>query len=336
MDDPVIRTYLNEILARVGIDQRFISQYHKPEDPNLPAAARAFLTPTNERLRDLKVRYARLRCDAVQHSQWSEEFVKSELPLQRFRGDCAFIWQKKDFNLPCTYVLTYYYLMTQGYGDLLRRSTEDDHFGVYSMVVDGEVITRDRLDSVCEIAFLRRLTSPPPSRELRVLDIGSGYGRLAQRLVQSSDNVVVYCVDAIAEASFLCEYYLRFRGVQDRAQVIPLTAVEDRFESLDIDLAINVHSFSECTLASISWWISLLKKHHVRYLFIVPNSGYAAGDHGGTQLLSTERNLGHLDFIPVLNGAGYRLIAMEPKFREPALQRFGVSPTHYFLFELKK
>jgi hypothetical protein len=64
---------------------------------------------------------------------------------------------------------------------------------------------------------------------------------------------------------------------------------------------------------------------------IVLNSGAFDGD----RFLGAESRGPRRDFASVLDANGYRLLAREPKYRDPALQRFGVSPTEYALFELR-
>ena len=84
-----------------------------------------------------------------------------------------------------------------------------------------------------------------------------------------------------------------------------------------IDLAINIHSFSECTLNSLSWWLDILKQHKVPNRMIVPN----AGIHGGTRLIAHEKDIGHLDFLPAIRGRGYELKLKQPKFTDSSFQK---------------
>ena len=61
---------------------------------------------------------------------------------------------------------------------------------------------------------------------------------------------------------------------------------------------------------------------------IVPNTG--------EYLRSRVRDQRSLDFAPALREHGYDLIALEPKYlRSAGVQRHGLYPTHYHLFELK-
>jgi hypothetical protein len=106
--------------------------------------------------------------------------------------------------------------------------------------------------------------------------------------------------------------------------------IETILASHPVHLAVNVHSLSECSLASIEWWLDLLRKHRVRYFLLVPN----ADAHCGTMLLSRERDGSKLDMLPSITSRGYQLVIREPKFKDPDIQRHGISPTHHYLFEL--
>jgi hypothetical protein len=140
----------------------------------------------------------------------------------------------------------------------------------------------------------------------------------------------VFCADAIAVSTFISEYYLRFRGVDDRAEVVALDEIEARLADVPIDVAVNVHSFSEIPQAAIKWWIDFLAARGVQYFMIVPNPD----NHGGTRLVSTETDGSRADYLPLLSAAGYRLATTEPKYLDREVQEYGVSPTSYHLFEL--
>jgi hypothetical protein len=133
------------------------------------------------------------------------------------------------------------------------------------------------------------------------------------------------CADAIPESSVVCEYYLRFRGLESRFKIAPATEVDAALESARGDLAINIHSFSECSLLSVQWWLDHLAAHAVKHFMIVPN----ACGHDGQSLCN---NVGE-DMQPLIEGSGYRLAAMEPKYSDPGVQKFALNPTWFWLFE---
>ena len=97
------------------------------------------------------------------------------------------------------------------------------------------------------------------------------------------------------------------------------------------NLAINIHSFSECTFDYIKFWLELLAENKVSYLMIAPNN---YNNNGGRKLISLERDLSHTDYERLLESFGYCLIAKLPKYLSPIVQHQGVSPTYYYLYEL--
>ena len=299
------------------------------------------MRPDNARLTELKARYLLSSTAAKKHSTWSKKHVNS-IDLQFFRGDNPYVWQHQDKNTEINYFLTSYYVQSIDSLGLLRELQEDGLFGAYTYDFKGELtVSRDLLDSIVEIYFLERSLEISRSPGINLLDIGAGYGRLAHRMVAALPNLGKYfCIDVIPESTFISEYYLRFRKVDQKAVVVPLFEVENILENNSIDLAINVHSFSECTLASIEWWLDILKKYRVKHLMIVPS----AGAHGGTRLLSREREgvretamtreKHFFDLLPHLKSRGYELLVREPKYLDAGAQKYGVSPTHHYLFQL--
>ena len=156
------------------------------------------------------------------------------------------------------------------------------------------------------------------------MDIGSGYGRLAHRMLNALPNVAQYiCTDAFAISSFICEYYLRYRNLESRAKVVLLDEIEDVFRNKTIDIAVNIHSFSECHTSAIEWWLSILAKYEVKNLMVVPNP------------LELRTNDG-VDFGNIIEKHGYRMIAKDPKYTDLVVQKYAISPSNYYLFELRQ
>ena len=307
-----------------------------PVSTSTPADAREKPSDSHRRLVELRTRYAGHPAAAA--SLWGQEYISREISLPEFRADNAFIWQTRTSTRPVhgagvreiNYLLTAYYVRAVDRLGLLDRLSDDDAFGnLLVPVEDGFTVSRELLDSVLEIDFLDRHLGLFSRPKLHLLDIGAGYGRLAHRLVQSVPNLErVYCIDAVAESTFVAEYYLQYRGVSDKAHVIPLDEASTTIREGEVDIATNIHSFSECPLEVIEWWLGLLSTKRVRHLLIVPNTG--------EYLRSRERDQRSLDFAPALREHGYDLIALEPKYlRSAGVQRHGLYPTHYHLFELK-
>jgi len=105
---------------------------------------------------------------------------------------------------------------------------EDDYFGNFVFQIGGKTISRDLLDSILEIYFLdRHLGLASAENHRTILDVGAGYGRLAHRLVSALSGAQRYlCTDAVAESTFISEYYLGFRGLDGRACAVPLDEIE--------------------------------------------------------------------------------------------------------------
>ena len=130
----------------------------------------------------------------------------------------------------------------------------------------------------------------------------------------------------MAASTFVSEYYLRFRKAS-KASVIPLDEIETRLTSQKVDIAINIHSFSECQISAIDWWLALLSRRR-------PVSVYRA-EYGGWQRRAAIADERPEDFMPLIEKRGYRLIAREPKFRDPVVQTYGMNRTYHHLFELR-
>jgi len=293
-------------------------------DSSVPVGSAQYLVRNNDRLKQLKKRYA--GHPAGRHSLWSESYLKREIKLTHFRADNAYVYQKRYAN-DATYALTTQYVLAHDSFGLLTRLPEDELFGNNVIDFDGKLlVSRDLLDSVLEISFLQRELNFASSPQWSMLDIGAGYGRFAHRVVAAIPNLDrIFCTDAIAESTFISEYYLKFRGVDGKAMVVPLDEVEDTLSNTRVDLAVNIHSFGECTLTSISWWLDLLRANKTRFLFIVAN---------GEGLGSTETDKTNIDYLPVILESGYRLKTKEAKYCDsPSVQRHGLYPTNYFLFE---
>jgi hypothetical protein len=258
---------------------------------------------------------------------WQEGILTAD-DLLYFRGDNPYVWQLRGQNADASaYALATYYIKSIDTMSLLSRLAEDGRFGNFVFSVDDTIVSRDLLDSIAEIYFLERhLRLSMPGKRCNVLDIGAGYGRLAHRMLVAFPNIDLYvCADAVAESTFISEYYLGFRGLSDRARVVPLDEIDDSLLGAKIDLAINIHSFSECRLDAIDWWMSILAKHKVNYLMVVPNS---AGSDGESLLTNDGQEMSG-----VIERHGYRRIARDPKYLDPVVQTYAAHPAFHFLFE---
>ncbi|HUQ14123.1 MAG TPA: putative sugar O-methyltransferase [Novosphingobium sp.] len=282
--------------------------------------------PANDdaRLADLELRYGRFDPTVTTPFVWVNGKVSAE-DLSRYRGDNQYVWQRGGLNgNDLAYALSYYYLKSGTGADLLRKMNEDGAFGALTIEVDGRLVSRDLLDSVGEIDFLRRHVGLG-EKPLSVLDVGAGYGRLAYRMTETVE-AFVYATDAFATSTFLCEHYLAHRN--SSAVTVPLDEVDDFLGSTNVDIATNIHSFSECRIEAVEWWIGRLAKAGVRYLMVVPNSVASTGE---PRCLTNDRQ----DMEAVFEAAGYSLVAREPRHRDPLVQRFGLDAAQFNLFQLR-
>jgi len=134
-------------------------------------------------------------------------------------------------------------------------------------------VTRSWVDGQIEIAFLRRaLPAGVDLAALDVLDIGAGYGRLA---VQLAPFVRSYtCVDPVAVSVEVCRTYTQQYAPSVR--VLDVAGLRAAGPTLRPTLALNVHSWNECTAAQIGGWLDLLDDLGVPLLFTVSH-GQNAG-----------------------------------------------------------
>lgn len=321
--------HAKSLLGLSEVERRYLTAEYDDRTP-LPPDADTELTRDNPRLHDLRRRYAALNLPVCRHVQWGESLLEHvNRNLSYFRGDSPYVWNYRE--MPRVTRLKYFVFLNYVSGKdnrgLLSQLEEDGAFGCWHFEYPGyPTVSRDLLDSINEISFLDREFGLFERTGLRVLDIGAGYGRLAHRMLSALPQVVDYCcVDAIPESTFLCDYYLNYRNLMPPARVVPLDQIDSRLQSGGFDLALNIHSFSECSLEAVSWWIDKLARLEVPALMIVPNDP--------TDLLTTEADGDKRDFRPLLEDAGYRLSHREPVFRDQAVQELIGIRDHFFLFK---
>jgi hypothetical protein len=309
-------------------DHRYLTSLHD-DSVALPAGAERELRASNPRLRELREAYAALDLPVTVASRWNESAVESFLDLRFFRGETLITWHYRE--LPKVTSLKYFvllrYVQERDALGLLEKLGEDGAFGCWTFEYDGHGrVSRDLIESVNEISFLERELHLSQRERFSVLDIGAGYGRLAHRMTAGFDQLDDYCcVDAVPESTFLSEYYLRFRGSSPRARVVSLDRLEEDLEPGAFNLAVNIHSFSECTYATVEWWTELIRKLRVPHLVVIPNEP--------NELLTLETDGSRRDFRPLIERAGYRLAHSEPVVSDTAVAELLSLHDRFFLFE---
>jgi hypothetical protein len=333
------RSLLRHLLDSYGYEMVPASQLYEwqrypntlrqcPQPSALSSESEGYLRMDHPRLEELERRYATFDTRVTDPLIWNGAYVEPQ-DLLSFRGDNPYVWQSRGQNMnPVGYALAAYYLQSMDTLRLLTKLSEDDLFGVVTFTINDTTVSRDLLDSIAEIQFLERhLKLSTWAEGPKLVDIGAGYGRLAHRMVSGISNIQSYwCTDAVAISTFICEFYLQFRAVGEKATVVPLDEAEDALMSNPPDIAVNIHSFSECKISAIEWWLALLRNSGVGYLMVVPN----ALDVGGRQLLTNDRS----DFKMVIERHGYELIAREPKYLDQVVQDYAMNPTYHYLFRL--
>lgn len=294
----------------------------------LPAGAAEVLCADHPRLRELQARYARCELPMARRTMWGNDYLGQELDLTRFRGDNVYVWQFR--NVGASARQKYYvYLRDIAARDplrLLELLTEDGLFGCWAFDYPGwPRISRELLDSINELYFLDRHVGMLHKPGFTVLDIGSGYGRLAHRALAAAPQLGRYlCADAVPESTFLCEYYLGFRGCLDRAEVLPLDEIDARLRGRRIDLAVNIHSFSEMSAQAVDGWLARVADLQVPWLLIVPNDA--------DRLLTMEADRSRQPFDALLERYGYGIEVKQAVFADPTLREFMGVTDHFLLF----
>ncbi len=322
-----MREAIKRVLARGGFrierlspEEQLVRHGFDPRHPP-PSADLDYLVPSNPRLADLEGAYRALQESSpegtVASSIWEPATSSRAEDLRFFRGDNLYLWQYTRSPRHNAYRFFIFgevrgrHRRVQLAGTVL---TEDGGFGCFTFDFEGmPTLSRDLLDSVNEITFLAKHTDILSKPGYQVVDIGAGYGRLADRVLTAAPNVGQYwCLDAVARSTFLCEYYLKHRGLQDRGVTVPLHELEGRLPASGIDLAVNVHSFSEMPFAAVRSWLSLLAEREVPRLLIVPNEE--------DELWSREPDGSRRDCSGLLKDAGYQLQIAEHTIQDPGVR----------------
>lgn len=309
-------------------DRAYRTALFPPGTP-APADADQALRDDHPDLEALRRRYAGAP-QLPRSPRWSAASAARHAHLRHFRGESLFLWNLRDGEAAARDRYRTYagYVAARDHAGLLGRLHEDGAFGCWTFPVDGlGTVSRDLLDSVNELLFLDRRLQVLGRPGLRVLDIGAGYGRLAHRFTAAAPGLADYCcVDAVPEATFLSRYYLGYRGCIPPARVVPFDEIDTALAPGHFDLAVNIHSFSECPLEAIRWWLQQLRRLRVPDLLIVPNDG--------ERLLSTERDRSRRPFEPLMADAGYRRVHGEPVIDDPAVRGLVGSHDSFLLFRL--
>lgn len=314
------------VVSRLDEDmRRAVNLTHNDAVP-LPEGAEAYLRADNPRLTELQAAYDGLDIPAAAHTQWDTGWLDKNLSMAWFRGDNAYVWQFRQLGQAATIRMYLAMLDVESRDDLglFGKVEEDGLFGAWTFQFgERPEVSRDLLDSINEINYLDDRMGLATVDGLRVLDIGAGYGRLAHRMSTALPNLAAYdCIDGVATSTFLCDYYTRFRGCPESVRVVRLDEHEKLGDSYDV--AVNIHSFSECSLDAIRWWLDRIAEREVPWLLIVPNTP--------DELRSTELDGTMRPFRQDVLDRGYELVDDRPIHDNPELLPLIDLHDRFYLF----
>jgi len=200
---------------------------------------------------------------------WQEK-VKASLP--NFCADTIYVEQMSPPESEFKEVL-------ESLGERIKADpvaqVRDYQYGARVVDIPGfGPVTRMWLDAQVEIDFLRRggpkewmLGNPKPS----VFEIGGGYGRLAVELAPLIGEYLM--VDPVPISVQLARVYTQRHAARDPLNIMVANISQYRELKPELvgqfDLAINIHSWNECSIQNIAAWVNELRGLKVSYLFTV-------------------------------------------------------------------
>lgn len=183
-------------------DWAYSKQFKRPRAA-LPKEADQYLTWDNSTLVDLQRRYADR--PVFSHTFWKE--WRKHIDLKRFRGEGHYLTQQRRKNVGAQYLATTAVIEVTDDWHLLEGLREDGLFGCHTYRFgNNRLVSRDLLDSILELRFLRKALSAGRNDRLRAFAIGAGYGRFAHHFLATFPQGSITNADGIAESTFLCEF----------------------------------------------------------------------------------------------------------------------------------
>lgn len=151
-------------------------------------------------------------------------------------------------------------------------SSINPYFSVRKLIADfnnsPNLVLTD-LGSVCDVAIIKSFLGKG-ARSHRILEIGGGYGRLAQALTDNGGYKLSYdMVDVVPSSLALAKSYLSMSGLSvadgvgtsnPDSVLLHLPSSVENLPDRSVDLAINVESFQEMTQEWVDYWVSLINR----------------------------------------------------------------------------
>lgn len=247
------------------------------------------------------------------------------IDMNNFRGESFYLAQFLYGATPEKYWTQFGYLMDgQPEADewnWLRIAQEDNAFGCLTLKSENMVISRDLLDSISEIKFIQDSLRFTYGDHVSVLDIGAGYGRFAHRFGTIFENSHIHTTDAVPISSYICGHYLTYRNMDSQTTTWPLFSLGELSKE-KVDVAVNIHSFSECTLESINSWLDLVVDMGIHNLFIVPHD---------ERFICCDTDGSNPSFRPAIEKHGFSIRRAVSKYPE-SLRNLAPFPTTYYMF----
>ena len=200
---------------------------------------------------------------SLQYGMWDtwQETVRASLP--NFARNPIYVEQDSVPEAKFEEVANRVFENTPNDPDGMVRDAE---FGARVVNTSRGPLTRMWLEAEQETTFLVRNTCS--LRSLNVVEIGAGYGRLAVPLSRYCARYV--CVDAVPISTEISRSYCaRFAPRVEVPSLPDFLALKNRGDEYRFNVAINIHSWNECTLEQIKWWLTMLRELEVGYLFTV-------------------------------------------------------------------
>ena len=224
----------------------------------------------NKTLNELKEKYREYYKQNnfnISPTTWNTEssYIKNSFNYN-FRGENAYVWQERLGDREKKYQEYYNKIKEIDDEKFLGRTFEDGSYGCITYKINDILISRDLLDSVFEIIFLKKCFSN--LKDFSLLEIGGGYGRLCKRFLDCFPDSKYFITDAIPESTHFSKLYLGKKS----DSVIELTDLNERLKNVKINMAINIHSFPECNITDVEWWIKFIHLKEIKYIFYVPNN----------------------------------------------------------------
>lgn len=261
--------------------------------------------------RSLEIRYS-LYNKSVGVPIWNRSHTR-KVNLRNFRSDNVFVWQKRNYGLSHLEAAARIAVDLDDL-TLIDVMDEDGSYGAETYEYQGKKFSRELVDSILELNYLFKFF---PAGVGKILDIGAGYGRFSYRALQAGFAKQAVCVDAIPIGTITSRVYLDQEIRTGKAEVIGVDEL-DKLKSSGIDIAINIHSFSEMSLSAVETWVQFLRLIQVPWLFIVPNP--------------PTLSLNNLtSFEDVLKSNGFQVFDQREKYSDHILKSKAMYPSNFFL-----